>query len=123
MLPAFRRGRCAGNIAADSIAAATSACRLRKEPAMPTPSLSSPQQLGRLLNVTEFSPPAGFAEHAQVSDPGIYKQATSDAPAWWAEQARQRLDWQTPFGVVLDDSNPPFYTWFADGTLNASYNC
>jgi acetyl-CoA synthetase len=25
--------------------------------------------------------------------------------------------------VVLDDSNPPFYTWFADGTLNASYNC
>ena len=25
--------------------------------------------------------------------------------------------------MVLDDSNPPFYTWFADGTLNASYNC
>ena len=30
---------------------------------------------------------------------------------------------QTPFSQVLDDSNPPFYTWFADGTLNASYNC
>jgi acetyl-CoA synthetase len=24
---------------------------------------------------------------------------------------------------VLDDSNPPFYTWFADGTINVSYNC
>jgi acetyl-CoA synthetase len=24
---------------------------------------------------------------------------------------------------VLDDTNPPFYTWFADGALNASYNC
>jgi acetyl-CoA synthetase len=24
---------------------------------------------------------------------------------------------------VLDDSNPPFYRWFADGTLNVSHNC
>ncbi len=23
----------------------------------------------------------------------------------------------------LDDSNPPFYNWFADGRLNASANC
>jgi acetyl-CoA synthetase len=86
-------------------------------------SSSSPEQLSRLLDVTEFSPPADFASRAQVTDPDIDKQAASDAPAWWAEQARQRLDWQTPFREVLDDSNPPFYTWFADGTLNASYNC
>jgi hypothetical protein len=25
--------------------------------------------------------------------------------------------------AALDDGNPPFYTWFADGALNASYNC
>ena len=37
-------------------------------------------------------------------------------------QARQRLDWD-PVHAVLDDSNPPFYSWFDDGTLNASYNC
>ena len=24
---------------------------------------------------------------------------------------------------MLDDANPPFYKWFAGGTLNASYNC
>ena len=24
---------------------------------------------------------------------------------------------------VLNDSNPPFYKWFEDGTINASYNC
>jgi acetyl-CoA synthetase len=24
---------------------------------------------------------------------------------------------------VLDESNAPFFKWFADGTLNASYNC
>src|SRR5437762_14299044 len=28
-----------------------------------------------------------------------------------------------PFSAVLDDTNPPYYTWFADGTINVSYNC
>jgi len=52
----------------------------------------------------------------------VYDHA-ADGPAWWAKQARERIDWQTPFTTVLDDSNPPFYTWFTDGTLNVSYNC
>jgi acetyl-CoA synthetase len=80
------------------------------------------EHLGQLLRVEDFPPPASFAARAQVRDPAIYEQAT-EGPAWWAEQARQRLDWDTPFSTVLDDSNPPFYTWFADGTLNVSYNC
>ncbi len=86
-------------------------------------SSASPERLSELLDVKEFPPPAEFAKRARMSDPGIYQKAAGDAPAWWAEQARQRLDWQTPFQAVLDDSNPPFYTWFADGALNASYNC
>ena len=49
----------------------------------------------------------------------MYEQAAADPQAWWARQARRRLDWDTPFAEVLDDSNPPFYRWFADGTLNA----
>ena len=24
---------------------------------------------------------------------------------------------------MLDDANPPFYRWFTDGRINASYNC
>jgi len=28
--------------------------------------------------------------------------------------------WDTQFSSVLDDSNPPFYTWFADGSVNAA---
>src|SRR5206468_1796948 len=28
-----------------------------------------------------------------------------------------------PFTQTLDESNAPFYKWFADGRLNASYNC
>ena len=80
-------------------------------------------RLEHLARVAEFPPPPDFAEHAQVRDTGIYDKAAADPTAWWADQARQRLDWQTPFGSVLDDSNPPFYKWFADGRLNASYNC
>jgi acetyl-CoA synthetase len=81
------------------------------------------ERLEQLLQVGEFAPPPDFAAHAQVRDLAVYDKAAADGPAWWAEQARQRLDWETPFSAVLDDSNPPFYTWFADGRLNASYNC
>lgn len=80
-------------------------------------------RLEELLQVEKFPPSASFAAQAQIRDPGVYEQAAADPEAWWAEQARQRLDWATPFSSVLDDSNPPFYTWFADGTINVSYNC
>ncbi len=96
---------------------------------MPTPPSSNrtpsslQERIDQLQEVAAFPPPAEFAQHAQVTDPAVYDLAAADQPAWWAEQARSRLDWQTPFSAVLDESNPPFYTWFADGTLNASYNC
>ncbi|MFI5080030.1 MAG: AMP-binding protein [Streptosporangiales bacterium] len=81
------------------------------------------ERLEQLLQAGEFPPPPEFAARAKVRDQAVYEKAAADGPAWWADQARQRLDWQTPFSSVLDDSNPPFYTWFADGRLNASYNC
>jgi non-ribosomal peptide synthetase component F len=39
-----------------------------------------------------------------------------------APGARTRL-LEKPFTQVLDESDAPFFKWFADGTLNASYNC
>ena len=39
-----------------------------------------------------------------------------------ASRARTSL-WHKPFTQVLDESNAPFYKWFEDGELNASYNC
>ena len=90
---------------------------------MPRTQSSVEDRLEQLERTETFPPPPDFAEHAQVRDTGIYDKAAADPAAWWADQARQRLDWQTPFGSVLDDSNPPFYKWFADGRLNASYNC
>jgi acetyl-CoA synthetase len=89
----------------------------------PTPSSSPLQRPDQLLEFKAFLPPADFVARAQVTDPDVCAQAAQDPPAWWAGQARQRLDWQTPFETALDESNAPFYTWFADGALNASYNC
>jgi acetyl-CoA synthetase len=90
---------------------------------VPEPFPTVGERLEQLLLVEEFPPSAGFAAQAQVRDPAVYQRADADGPTWWAEQARQRLDWDTPFSAALDDSNPPFYTWFADGTLNVCYNC
>src|SRR6476646_5774790 len=90
---------------------------------MPRTQSSVDERLEQLLQTEEFPPTPEFAARAKVRDQAVYEKAAADGPAWWADQARQRLDWQTPFSSVLDDSNPPFYSWFADGRLNASYNC
>ena len=43
--------------------------------------------------------------------------------AYWARLAREFVSWKTPFTRSLDDAEAPFFKWFEDGTLNASYNC
>ena len=50
-------------------------------------------------------------------------RAARDFEGFWGELARETLAWQKPFTRVLDESGAPFYRWFDDGTLNASYNC
>jgi acetyl-CoA synthetase len=90
---------------------------------VPIPATTAEERLEQLLQTRDFPPSAGFAAQAKVTDPAVYEQAAADSPAWWAGQARQRLDWDAPFSEILDDSNPPFYRWFADGTLNVSHNC
>ncbi|HVD37333.1 MAG TPA: acetate--CoA ligase, partial [Solirubrobacterales bacterium] len=67
--------------------------------------------------------PEEFRANALWSDPKIYEEAAADPEAWWTGQARELLDWDVEPSEGLDDSNPPFYKWFADGRLNASYNC
>jgi acetyl-CoA synthetase len=75
-----------------------------------------------LMQVERFEPPAQFREQALIRDPAVYADAERDPEGWWAERARE-LHWHKPFTTVLDESNPPFYTWFSDGELNVSYNC
>jgi len=90
---------------------------------MSDPYSSLEDRLEQLLQVGKFAPPTAFSASARLRDPAIYDQAAADPEAWWATQARERLHWDRPFSSVLDESNPPFYTWFADGTINVSYNC
>ena len=80
-------------------------------------------QLSELLEVESFEPPEEFRSRALLNDPAIYEQAAADPEAWWLEQSKQLLDWAQEPSESLDDSNPPFYKWFADGKLNASANC
>lgn len=53
----------------------------------------------------------------------LVAEAEQDYEGFWARLAREGLTWHKPFTKVLDERNAPFYTWFDDGELNASYNC
>jgi acetyl-CoA synthetase len=74
-----------------------------------------------------FNPPAAFSEHAAIKDMAAYHalcaEAEQDYEGFWARLANENLEWQQPFGKVLNESEAPFYRWFEDGKLNASYNC
>ena len=80
-------------------------------------------RLEAMLEIEKFDPPPEFVANALWSDPKIYAEAAADPEAFWQAQATELLDWDTEPSKGLDDSNPPFYTWFADGRLNASTQC
>jgi acetyl-CoA synthetase len=74
-----------------------------------------------------FPPHDSFKQSATVSGMAAYEAlcqaASEDYTGFWANLARAELDWHKPFSHVLDESGAPFYRWFHDGELNASYNC
>jgi acetyl-CoA synthetase len=74
-----------------------------------------------------FEPSTEFVNQANVSGMPAYqalcKAAEQDYPGFWANLARETLQWKKPFTKSLDESNAPFFKWFEDGELNVSYNC
>ena len=74
-----------------------------------------------------YNPPANIVQGAHVSGMDAYRalcaEAEADHEAFWARQARELLSWKTPFTKTLNSADAPFFKWFEDGTLNASYNC
>src|SRR6476661_7550729 len=50
-----------------------------------------------------------------------YRRAMSDPAGFWAEAA-EAIDWERRWDHVLDDSDKPFYRWFAGGRLNTCWN-
>jgi acetyl-CoA synthetase len=82
------------------------------------------RELEQMLEEREtFEPPEDFAENARITDDSLWKEAEDDFQAFWLGQAKELLHWFTEPGKALDDEDPPFYKWFEDGTINASYNC
>jgi acetyl-CoA synthetase len=80
------------------------------------------QQLEEMLEIEKFDPPESFRQHALLNDPSVYDEADADWKGWWVKQAKE-LHWFKEPTKDLNDSDPPFYKWFEDGKINASYNC
>ncbi len=74
-----------------------------------------------------FPPSDAAVKAARISGMDAYNamcaSAEKDFEGFWGKLAKDNLSWKKPFTKVLDESNAPFYQWFADGDLNASYNC
>ncbi|WCM91880.1 acetate--CoA ligase [Acidovorax sp. NCPPB 2350] len=74
-----------------------------------------------------FPPPEACEKAARISGMAGYEalqaEAGRDFEGFWARLARENVRWTKPFTRTLDESNAPFFQWFADGELNASANC
>ena len=51
----------------------------------------------------------------------VFQRSIKDPSGFWGEAA-ESIDWYKRWDRVLDDSNKPFYRWFAGGELNTCYN-
>ena len=74
-----------------------------------------------------FYPSKKSSKNARVSDLSQYEKLcesfNKDYEGTWGKLAKELLIWDKPFTKTLNDTTPPFYKWFEDGKLNASYNC
>src|SRR4029079_14653607 len=74
-----------------------------------------------------FKPAEAFVKQANIPGMDAYRkmvaEAERDFEGFWARLARDTLLWSNPFTKTLDGSKAPFFRWFYDGELNASYNC
>nr|WP_315204077.1 acetate--CoA ligase [uncultured Albidiferax sp.] len=80
-----------------------------------------------LIENRVFPPSEAIQKSARISGMDGYNalcaEAATDFDGFWARLARENVLWNKPFTQTLDESNAPFYQWFADGELNASANC
>ncbi|WP_193173577.1 propionyl-CoA synthetase [Nisaea nitritireducens] len=51
----------------------------------------------------------------------VYRHSLDDPEAFWGAAAED-IFWFKRWDKVLDDTNPPFYRWYAGGTTNTCYN-
>jgi propionyl-CoA synthetase len=51
----------------------------------------------------------------------VFRRSLAEPEGFWGEAANG-IDWYHRPTVILDDSDRPFYRWFADGILNTCFN-
>ncbi len=73
-----------------------------------------------------FEPPEPFRKQALIGSDEEYRKLWNEAKdqpeSFWGRQAKEHLDWFTPFEKVLE-WEAPHAKWFLGGKINASYNC
>ncbi len=77
-------------------------------------------------NQLSFVPNQDFVNQANINLQKfneLNKKAQDNYELYWAELAREKIDWHKPFNSVLNQKKAPFFTWFEDGQLSISYNC
>ena len=76
----------------------------------------------------DFAPSADFVRNAHVNEEqyhALYRRSLEESEEFWREQGRI-LDWIRPYTQIRDVSwkQEDFrIRWYADGTLNACFNC
>lgn len=68
-----------------------------------------------------FEPPEDFRKKALIKDEKVYEEG-EDYIKFWEKRAEEMVDWYKKWDKVLEVKEP-YYKWFINGKLNASYNC
>ncbi|MEH6365522.1 MAG: acetate--CoA ligase [Pseudomonas marincola] len=80
-----------------------------------------------MFEITRHPVAEAVRQRAHLNDDDyqrLYRQSVEQPEAFWAEQAKQFLDWFTPWQSVHHvDMRKGHATWFKGGKLNVSYNC
>ncbi len=81
-----------------------------------------------MSDIETIAVPGDWASHAHVDNDKyleMYQASVDDPEAFWGEHGK-RIDWMKPYSEVKDvnyNADDLHVKWYADGTLNASYNC
>ncbi len=69
-----------------------------------------------------YWPNENLKEKAWISDPKIYEEAQENPKGFWAEKAKDALDWFEEWDEI-EEWNPPYFNWFLGSETNLTYNC
>jgi acetyl-CoA synthetase len=70
-----------------------------------------------------YAPSSDVISKARIKDwDEVARRAKDDFIGFWADCARELIEWQHPWRLVLDDSEKPFYKWFVGAKTNIIHN-